>query len=316
MQLPTSQLHRRSRNSLRVTAFEIAVCAVTALLVLPPESAYASCPDDWLKFHESSGDGQLVLTAENFSIVPLTFTMEIDLTRLSASRDTTFTESLQPRESKNIVTLSRIDESEAGNYHYKTRCTIGNIEADHDDDVVYMMPYARNKSYRVLQGYGSRFSHTGREAYAVDFYMEEGTPVHAARAGMVATVEESHSIGCWRDGCGKYANFIIIVHEDDTTGEYYHLQKNGALVEPGQQVTAGQLIGRSGNTGHTTMPHLHFGVYRAVTWGREQSIPVRFLTQDGIIDRPRRGGRYLATTGARQDENDDAVLPGQTQHLD
>ena len=38
------------------------------------------------------------------------------------------------------------------------------MDADHDDDIVYLLPYAPGTSYRVLQGYGSRFSHTGREA--------------------------------------------------------------------------------------------------------------------------------------------------------
>ncbi|MDZ7645046.1 MAG: M23 family metallopeptidase [Woeseiaceae bacterium] len=168
------------------------------------------------------------------------------------------------------------------------------MHATHDERQLYLLAYQPGRSYRVLQGYGSRFSHTGREQYAVDFRMDEGTPVHAARDGVVARIEEAHSIGCWEDGCGRYANFIVVLHDDGTTGEYYHLQRHGALVEPGQRVRAGQRIGLSGNTGHTTMPHLHFAVYRAVDWGRTQSLPVRFLTADGVVSRPRRGGRYPA----------------------
>jgi len=181
-----------------------------------------------------------------------------------------------------------------GYYHYSYKWTVGRKDARHDDDAIYALPYAEQESYRVLQGYGSRFSHTGREEFAVDFDMRVGTPVHAARSGVVARIEESNSVGCWDDGCGKHANFIVILHSDGTTGEYYHLDENGALVEVGDRVERGQKIGLSGNTGHTTMPHLHFAVYRAVTWGRTQSIAVRFQSTDGIIKRPRRGARYQA----------------------
>ena len=88
-----------------------------------------------------------------------------------------------------------------------------------------------------------------------DFRMSEGTPVHAARGGIVARVVESNDKGCWEDGCGQYANFIVIMHDDGTTGEYYHLQQDGALIEVGDKVVEGQKIGYSGNTGHTALPH-------------------------------------------------------------
>ena len=92
----------------------------------------------------------------------------------------------------------------------------------------------------------------------------------------------------------KFANFVVILHSDGTTGEYYHLMQNGAIVSVGETVSQGQKIAYSGNTGHTTMPHLHFAVYRATDWGNTQSIPVRFRSIDGIIRKPRRGGRYQA----------------------
>lgn len=168
------------------------------------------------------------------------------------------------------------------------------MDTVHDDDHLYSLPYASNKSYRVLQGFGSRFSHTGLEEFAIDIDMPVGTPVHAARDGVVAEVEESHDRGCWDDGCGDYANFIVILHGDGTTGEYYHLKKDGSAVAVGDTVTQGQKIGYSGNTGHTTMPHLHFAVYCADVRGNIQSIPVRFRSSDGIIERPRRGARYQA----------------------
>ena len=302
-------IHRKKRSWRRTSDFlnnfkRLLACnGLVIALACTGSVAQASCADDWLQFEETKGDGEISISARNESSVPLTFTFDLDKRRLDASRNTTFTETLLASESRHLITLSRSSEFQTGSYQYDVDCTIGNRNADHNDSMVYLMPYANGESYRVLQGYGSRFSHTGLEQYAVDFQMIEGTPVHAARSGVVATIEESHSKGCWEDGCGRFANFIVILHDDDTTGEYYHLQQNGALVNPGDYVTAGEIIGLSGNTGHTTMPHLHFGVYRAHTWGREQSVPVRFLTADGIIDRPRRGGRYLATPLERVSKN-------------
>lgn len=278
--------------------------------------AHAACPADWLEFDTESRDGSVLFTGRNLSNAPITFTMNFKLRGLSASRRTTFTETLQPKQAKPLVTLRRKNPNRSGRYEYDFRCTVGNKDADHNDDVLYLLPYAKGKSYRVLQGFGSRFSHTGIETYAVDFNMREGTPVHAARGGIVAQVEESHSIGCWKPGCGKYANYIVIIHDDDTTGEYYHLQQNGALVELGQHVEAGQLIGLSGDTGHSTTPHLHFAVYRAGTWGRDHSIPVRFLSQSGIINRPRSGGRYLATSHRRVSRLEDTAFTGGNKHLE
>ena len=272
----------------------LALVATLASLALA-QSAAASCADWWLDIDAENTAEGMQFEASNLGDVPITFTMKFSLWRYAPSRHTTFTETLQPGESRPVMSLKNTGRKSGGRYDYRTRCTVGNKDADHDDDVLYQLPYAAGKSYRVLQGYFSRFSHTGREAYAVDFNMPEGTPVHAARDGIVASTEERHSIGCWEDGCGRYANYIIIVHDDDTTGEYYHLQQDGVLVERGDRVVAGQLIGLSGNTGHSTMPHLHFGVYRAIDWGREQSIPVRFSSAKGIIDRPRSGGHYLAT---------------------
>jgi murein DD-endopeptidase MepM/ murein hydrolase activator NlpD len=186
------------------------------------------------------------------------------------------------------------DSSPDAVYRLKIDWTVGDRNANHDDDQLYSFPYQNGRTYRILQGYGSRFSHRGREEYAVDFDMPVGTPVHAARAGVVARVVESNDRGCWEDGCGKFANFIVVLHSDGTTGEYYHLQKNGALVNTGESVSRGQKIGLSGNTGHTALPHLHFAVYRAEGGGHTQSVPVRFQSADGVINTPRRGARHQA----------------------
>lgn len=266
-----------------------------ALALLAGSAAVADCRDDWICVDAIDQGGNVELRAQNLRDYPLTYTLRVRTDYFDVTGPTTVTRTLGPRESARVMMLERADGHVDGNYRYFLEWTVGDKDAVHDDAYLYAFPYASGKSYRVLQGYGSRFSHTGLEAYAVDFDMPEGTPVHAARGGIVARVEESHSIGCWEDGCGRYANYIVILHDDGTTGEYYHLKQDGALVDVGDVVARGQQIGLSGNTGHTTMPHLHFAVYRATEWGNTQSIPVRFRSADGLVSRPRHGARYQAT---------------------
>ncbi len=170
---------------------------------------------------------------------------------------------------------------------------VGAIDPDHDDGYEYRLPYADAESYPIIQGYGSRLSHRGTEYYTVDFGMPVGTPVHAARDGVVALAEDSHDVGCWREECGRLANFIVVLHTDGTTGEYFHLRRGSVQVRLGQRVARGELLAFSGNTGYTTVPHLHFGVYRTERGGETQSLAVRFVTRSGVIREPRMGARYL-----------------------
>jgi len=267
--------------------------AVVALIAC--SQANADCRDDWICVNAVDQGGNVELRARNLQNYPVTYTLRVRTRYFEVAGPKTVTRTLAPQESARVMTLNRADERLEGRDRDFFEWTVGDKDAVHDDDYLYALPYATGRSYRVLQGYGSSFSHKGLEAFAIDFDMPEGTPVHAARGGVVARVEESHSIGCWKDGCGRYANYIVVLHDDGTTGEYYHLQKDGALVEVGDHVARGQKIGLSGNTGHTTMPHLHFAVYRATEWGNTQSIPVRFQSADGVVMRPRRGARYQAT---------------------
>ena len=96
---------------MRTVLDNILVPAVAAAAAIFSNAAIASCPDGWLDFEKSSGNGQVVLTARNHSDIPLTFTMDLDLRRLSASRNMTFTESLRPNESRHVVTLTRRSKS-------------------------------------------------------------------------------------------------------------------------------------------------------------------------------------------------------------
>lgn len=127
-------------------------------------------------------------------------------------------------------------------------------------DLLYQLPF--KAPIRVEQGYNGAFSH--RDAanhYAIDFALPEGTPVLAARPGIVMQVQEGfHNAGLDRERYGGKANTIRILHADGSMAIYAHLAPNGVLVKPGQSVRAGEQIGLSGNTGLSTAPHLHFAI--------------------------------------------------------
>jgi murein DD-endopeptidase MepM/ murein hydrolase activator NlpD len=173
---------------------------------------------------------------------------------------------------------------------------LGRVDADHDDGYLYRLPYGDDVSFPIIQGYGAKLSHRGAERYTLDFGMPVGTPVHAAREGVVGLVEDSHDAGCAREECGRYANFVVVLHSDGTTGEYFHLERGSVQVRVGERVQRGQWLARSGNTGFSTAPHLHFGVYRTDRERRTESLAVRFETRAGAVTQPRSGAHYLNPT--------------------
>jgi murein DD-endopeptidase MepM/ murein hydrolase activator NlpD len=112
-----------------------------------------------------------------------------------------------------------------------------------------------------------------------DIGVQEGTPVYAVKDGTVA--ESKDLKGCDGRKCGdgmySYGRVIKIDHNINGKGPmvYAHLSKR--VVQEGDKVKAGQLIGYSGNSGNSYGPHLHIdfnGVYEAVGWLRSQKATI------------------------------------------
>jgi murein DD-endopeptidase MepM/ murein hydrolase activator NlpD len=145
-----------------------------------------------------------------------------------------------------------------------------------DSSYVYSLPYEKGHSYLLIQAYDSKMSHKGE--YALDFKMKEGTKICAARKGVVVSARENSRKGGLKPEMLSEGNYIIIEHEDGSQGYYWHLQYNGVLVNEGDTVSQGQVIGLSGNTGYSAFPHLHFEVSQP---GKGQ-VPTRFHTRKGV----------------------------------
>ena len=106
---------------------------------------------------------------------------------------------------------------------------------------------------RVAAGFGATGAwaryHTG-----IDFSAGSGTAIHAPRAGTVTTAGSGRASG-W---AGTY---VTIKHSDGTSSLYAHM--SSVEVSVGDEVSAGRVIGRVGQTGRAFGPHLHFEIYPA-----------------------------------------------------
>jgi hypothetical protein len=127
----------------------------------------------------------------------------------------------------------------------------------------YYLPFACGAKFQCTQGNNSSFSHNGKEKFAWDFGMSPGTSVVASRGGTVSHADFPSPPGsaCYNgggSGCANSANRIVINHGDGQSTAYYHL--SSLSVSKGQQVSRGQEIGKSGNSGWSTGAHLHFMV--------------------------------------------------------
>jgi len=117
--------------------------------------------------------------------------------------------------------------------------------------------YTWPASGRVTSPYGSR---RGGFHYGIDIGAPRGTRVVAAADGTVVETVSYCVEG--RISCGgRYGNYIVIQHSNGTFTRYAHLSR--VNIEVGEQVSKGEKIGASGNTGHSTGPHLHFQIEKS-----------------------------------------------------
>lgn len=121
------------------------------------------------------------------------------------------------------------------------------------------VPFACNARFPVSQGHATG-SHLSHDTYAWDFRMPEGTPITAARAGVVRLARGDSKLGGCDQKMAKHSNYVVLQHEGDLETQYLHF--SSVVVKVGERVEQGQLIGYSGNTGWSCGPHLHFKVAR------------------------------------------------------
>lgn len=125
----------------------------------------------------------------------------------------------------------------------------------------YILPFPESVPLNIANNSKEK-THVGKEKFAVDFLLPEGTSVLAANDGVVALVVDYYDVGGPQEKYADKANHLVISHGEEFSF-YFHLAFKGVLVAPGEIVKSGQLVAFQGSTGYTTEPHLHFAVYRA-----------------------------------------------------
>ncbi len=172
----------------------------------------------------------------------------------------------------------------AGSYLLRYKWTPGDPDAKPDLTAVYQLPFRAGSAFAVHQAFGGEFSHNSPESYyAVDLALPLGTDVLAARAGVVMQVQDDfYRNGLDLNKYGERANIVVIAHSDGTMGVYAHLDLESVAVGVGRRVEAGTLIGKSGNTGFSSGPHLHF-VVQYNDHGSLKSVPFAFSMNANLV---------------------------------
>lgn len=250
---------------------------ITVLFLIPLSSKGQKL--DTKIYYEQEGE-LFSFLADNNELFPVTIIFTFDIANMHSSSGLKFTKVLPAQSSKTKITvLKPMDISRKFSYSFKTRSLRGDINLVADETYVYDLPYKKGSTYMIFQGYNGAATHTNLNA--LDFSLRPGDEVCASRAGTVVQVVEHNDRHCLKPECADYNNLVIILHEDGTFADYSHLKKNGAVVEEGDQVEAGQVIAYSGNTGYASGPHLHFSVFVPDVDEGMRTLKTKFKTGDG-----------------------------------
>ncbi|CAL9461595.1 hypothetical protein SUDANB6_02649 [Streptomyces sp. enrichment culture] len=129
------------------------------------------------------------------------------------------------------------------------------------------------RNYRLTASFNQAGGMWSHKHSGQDFAVPIGTDVMATHSGTV--------VKAGPNGAGDgpaYGNAIVIKHGNGTYSQYAHLSRIDVRV--GQVVTTGQHIARSGNTGNSSGPHLHFEIRTTPNYGSAVD-PVAFLRSKG-----------------------------------
>jgi murein DD-endopeptidase MepM/ murein hydrolase activator NlpD len=218
-----------------------------------------------ISYHHKNG--KLFIYATNSLFAPVEFDIRSPLFeggKLSVE--------VEPNSKKNVYSAT---ENSGIRPDYNFSFAMGSPEAQHQHDY-YLPPVPSNQSFRISQSFKGRFSHYREpHIYSVDIAMPVGTTLHAARGGIVSSTKDDYHMGGAKEYFLDKANFVKILHDDGTIATYAHILLGSLKVKLGDKIATGQAIARSGSSGYSTGPHLHFVIQRN-TGMAYKSVPFKF----------------------------------------
>jgi murein DD-endopeptidase MepM/ murein hydrolase activator NlpD len=201
----------------------------------------------------------VVLKMDNHFAIPVSVKLELSLINLEGGLGADFVNIIPANSSGyTLAKFRKADIASPYKCSYKWKIVLGDVSKMPDKSFIYSYPFQKGHVFKISQGPGGEFSH--KDMFAYDFMMPVGTPIYAARDGVVAVIKADSGVGGPNKKYIDDANYISIYHSDGTIANYLHLNKNGVVVKEGQSVKRGELIAYSGNSGFSSGPHLHFEV--------------------------------------------------------
>lgn len=234
------------------------------LLLVGTFPASAAQPYPFSVTSERNGTSQQ-LVARNRGPSPVSVRLTLNAAEnVATSQSLPVVAVVRPHSELVLLQIRPAEPTRGLRFSSQTAYNLGNYHARHDPQASYRLPFADGLSVVIGQAAdGPLTTHTAADSeQAVDFTLPENTPVVAARDGIVIETESANRYGGRDRMLLSRANFVRILHADDTVATYAHLAPGGVTVTPGQRVAAGTLIGYSGATGYTAGPHLHFVVQK------------------------------------------------------
>jgi len=266
------------------------------------QQSHAPYQDPSFEVKETKDEGRYALWIMPPKLIEATVAIETRSENMTLNRKTPFTidvssAKMDLRRANNILQAKQTDTGQRYEFYWTYNWMIGLRGGKPDPSILYALPFDSGTRCKVNQSYFGAYSHGSgsQNEYAVDFGLPEGTPVCAAREGIVVAVRSDSGIGGRDPQVYKNtANYVVIKHADGSYGSYLHLMQGSTLVKPGQTVKRGEHIAKVGATGAVTCPHLHFDVSVPLDGYSRKSYPITFDTASGTVSKPIEGDTYVA----------------------